>query len=110
MQLTVVADSRSGMVYHCATSCAQQWWPEKKGFASGVVLSMLGASTLVFTPVINALIADDPTRVPFSFRVLGIAFSILLIMTYYFMRLPESPGDGKMLRDIAGKKTAVIEI
>lgn len=96
-----------GIVYPCTTSCAQQWWPEKRGFATGVVLSMLGASTLVFTPVINTMIAGNPANVPFTFRMLGLIFSAVLAVTYFFLR---APGDGKTQRIIAPKKAVVGEI
>lgn len=98
-----------GIVYPCATACAQAWWPEKRGFATGVVLSMLGVSTLVFTPIINALIASDPARVPFCFRVLGIAFSVLLAAACYFIRLPQR-GAGQAVQPVIRKDSAVRDI
>lgn len=79
-----------GFVYTCAVSCAQKWWPEKKGFASGFVVCMLGASTLVLTPIINSLIAGNSLGLMATFRVLGIAFFILLLIALPFLRFPEN--------------------
>jgi len=94
---SVLLSFGSGLIYVTSTSCAQKWWPEKKGFASGVVLSMLGISTLVFTPIINMLIKGDSSRVPMTFKVLGIAFSIILVAALPMIRNPESSDQNKSI-------------
>jgi OFA family oxalate/formate antiporter-like MFS transporter len=104
-----------GLVYPCTISCAQQWWPDKKGFASGFVLSMLGASTLVLTPAINAIIAGDPERVPYAFSILGMIFSVVLIASYPFIQSPaQLPAAGAAGAEAPGgtakKREAVKEI
>ena len=104
-----------GLVYPCTISCAQQWWPDKRGFASGFVLSMMGASTLVLTPTINAIIAGDPARVPIAFSSLGLIFTVVLIAAYPFIQSPAKlpaagATAGEAPRDTVRNREAVIEI
>lgn len=104
-----------GLVYPCTISCAQQWWPDKRGFASGFVLSMLGASTLVLTPTINAIIAGDPKRVPFAFSSLGLIFTAVLIAAYPFIQTPAKlpaagTASGEAPRDTVRSRESVMEI
>jgi len=78
-----------GLIYTCAIVCAQNWWPEKRGFASGLVVCMLGASTVILTPIINTLVSEQSLGLMATFRALGIGFFLLLAIAYPFMREPE---------------------
>lgn len=79
-----------GLIYTCAISCAQQWWPEKRGFASGLVVCMLGASTVVLTPIINTLISEQSLGLMATFRALGVGFLCVLLAAYPFIREPHA--------------------
>ncbi len=45
-----------GFTYSTTISCAQKWYPSKKGLVTGVIVSALGFGGVVFSPVIEALI------------------------------------------------------
>ncbi|EPR13620.1 OFA family MFS transporter [Ruminiclostridium papyrosolvens] len=45
-----------GFTYSTTISCAQKWFPHKKGLVTGVIVSALGFGGVVFTPIIEALI------------------------------------------------------
>lgn len=45
-----------GFTYSTTISCAQKWYPHKKGLVTGVIVSALGFGGVVFTPIIEALI------------------------------------------------------
>lgn len=77
-----------GLIYTCVISCAQKWWPEKRGFASGLVVCMLGASTVILTPIISALITEHSLGLMATFRALGFGFFVLLSAAYPFIREP----------------------
>lgn len=83
-----MASFGGGLIYTCVIACAQSWWPDKMGFASGLVVCMLGASTLILTPVIDALLSDYAVGLAATFRFLGIAFFVLLAIAYPFIREP----------------------
>ena len=48
-----------GVGYGCAYTpplqALMEWFPDKKGLASGLVIAGFGSGALVFTPVINTL-------------------------------------------------------
>ncbi len=45
-----------GFTYSTTISCAQKWFPHKKGLVTGVIVSALGFGGVVFTPIIEILI------------------------------------------------------
>lgn len=45
-----------GFTYSTTIACAQNWFPEKKGFVTGLIVSALGFGGVVFTPIIEQLI------------------------------------------------------
>ena len=45
----------SGFAYGACISCLQKWLPHRKGLASGLSVSAFAFSTVIFTPVSNAL-------------------------------------------------------
>ncbi len=98
-----------GFVYTCAISCAKMWWPEKQGVAGGFVVSMLGASTLVLTPIITALISNPSIGLMKSFRVLGLSFLVVLAITFWFMQYPDvEPGSaGQSGQNVRSKETTI---
>ncbi len=53
----VVGGFGMGMTYTTTIAVCQKWFPDKRGFITGIIVSALGFGGLVFTPVANALIA-----------------------------------------------------
>jgi OFA family oxalate/formate antiporter-like MFS transporter len=45
-----------GFTYSTTIACAQKWYPHKKGFITGIIVSALGVGGVVFTPVVEKLI------------------------------------------------------
>lgn len=45
-----------GISYSPCISCAQRWYPHKKGLVTGIIVSAIGFGGVVFTPVIESLI------------------------------------------------------
>lgn len=45
-----------GFTYSTTISCAQKWFPHKKGLVTGIIVSALGFGGVVFSPVIEGLI------------------------------------------------------
>ena len=45
-----------GFCYSPSISCAQKWFPKKKGFVTGVIVAALGSSGIIFTPILELLI------------------------------------------------------
>lgn len=47
-----------GFTYSTTISCAQRWYPHKKGLVTGIIVSALGFGGVVFTPIVEALIKN----------------------------------------------------
>jgi len=45
-----------GFTYSTTIACAQKWYPHKKGFVTGIIVSALGFGGVVFTPIVEWLI------------------------------------------------------
>lgn len=77
-----------GAAYTSTISCAQKWFMDKKGFATGVIVCTFGASTVVFTPVVNALLAA--VGVSKTFLILsGIFFAVIMIFGWFVKNPPQ---------------------
>lgn len=75
-----------GSCYNALTSIVQKWWADRKGFASGIFCCSVGLSTVVFAPLISALIAGIGVRN--TFFALAAIFLCLLAMVYPFTVYP----------------------
>lgn len=90
----VMSGLGSGFAYGACISCIQKWLPHKRGLASGLACSAFGLSTVVFTPVSNALMnvnMDAAGVVNFVpvFLTLGIVFAVLGFVACLFISLPD---------------------
>ena len=45
-----------GFTYSTTISCAQRWYPDKRGFITGIIVAALGFGGVLFTPIIEVLI------------------------------------------------------
>jgi len=89
----VMAGLGSGIAYGACISCIQKWLPHKRGLASGLACSAFGLSTVVFTPVSNALMnankgADGIVNFVPVFLTLGLVFAIAGLIACVFIQLP----------------------
>ena len=46
-----------GFSYSTTIACAQKWYPHKKGFVTGIIVAGLGFGGVIFTPIVEAVIA-----------------------------------------------------
>ena len=61
-----------GFAYGCVLSCLQKWFPDNRGFASGLSVSAFGLSTVLFGPVAQTLL--NRLGVPHTFMTLAGVF------------------------------------
>lgn len=64
-----------GAVYTTTVAVVQKWFPNKRGFATGMMVSAFGFSLVLFAPLTKALLANY--GVPFTFTAIGIAFLLI---------------------------------
>ena len=87
----VIAGFADGFVYNAALSTAQAWFPDRRGFASGVCVGAVGLVPVAFAPLGNFLI--ETFDVQMSFTICALLF--LCIFVAFGPRL-RMPADGWM--------------
>ncbi|MDL2237079.1 OFA family MFS transporter [Christensenellaceae bacterium OttesenSCG-928-K19] len=81
-----VAGFGVGAAYTSTISCAQKWFPDKKGFATGVIVCTFGASTVIFTPLVNYLLAQ--VGVSQTFLTLALIYVVVILVFVWFVKNP----------------------
>lgn len=72
-----------GAVYGCTISNTVNFFPDKKGLAGGIATASYGLGSVVVSPVANGLI--DRMGVSDAFKMIGIAFAIVIIICAAFV-------------------------
>lgn len=75
---SVLGGLGNGILYNTAISLVAQWYPDKKGFASGVCVGAMGLGPVVFAPLANALL--ETYGVVFALRVICVVFVVVLLV------------------------------
>jgi OFA family oxalate/formate antiporter-like MFS transporter len=76
-----------GAGYNAVISAAQKWFPQNRGFATGISVCAFGFSTVIFAPLIRALIARFGLQ--YTFIILAAAFFVVVIVLFRYVRLPD---------------------
>ncbi|MDL2281428.1 MFS transporter [Selenomonadales bacterium OttesenSCG-928-I06] len=79
-----------GCVYTATVSVVQKWFPDKRGFATGMMVGAFGFSLVLFVPVTKLLLAS--WGVPTTFTFLGILFLIICSFCSLFICNPQTTG------------------
>jgi len=96
-----------GFTYSTTIACAQKWYPHKKGFVTGIIVSSLGFGGVVFTPIIEKLISvfgGMGVGEPKTFLVLSAVFFVVCTVGSLFLK---NPPDGYMIGSAASNDTSV---
>ena len=98
-----------GAAYNTIISAAQKWFPEHRGFALGIAVSLFGFSTVIFAPLVEALIAKFGLRN--TFLILAAVFAAAVLALFRFIRLPDEsvPADAPAAALLAKKQYTVTE-
>jgi OFA family oxalate/formate antiporter-like MFS transporter len=76
-----------GILYGLSTACAIKWFPDKRGFATGLAVFGFGAGTALFNWIILWLLDDK--GIPTTFRLLGLGMMCTLLPLSLLFRYPE---------------------
>ena len=88
----VIAGLGIGVAYNSIISTVSAWFPDKKGLCSGVLMMGFGSSALILGSVADVLIQNPAFGWRVSFRVIGIALGIVLLLAALILKKPESAG------------------
>ena len=75
-----------GMGYNAIITCAQKWFPEKRGFATGIAVCTFGFSTVIFAPLVDQLV--KAMGVINTFRTLGVIFCVATLILHRIIYFP----------------------
>ena len=82
----IIGGTGLGLGYIVPIAVLVKWFPERRGFITGVAVAGFGAGALVTAPVATRLIAQ--VGVLRTFAYLGIAYFILVVASGWFMMNP----------------------
>ncbi|MGB5631609.1 MAG: OFA family MFS transporter [Waterburya sp.] len=102
----VIAGTGVGITYGVPMVVVAKWFPDQKGLAVGLTIIGFGLSPLVTAPLANSLI--DIYSVKPTLRILGIAFTAIILLIAITLKLP--PKDWHPRRNLAApvKSSATI--
>ena len=92
-----------GMAYNTLLAAIGAWFPDKKGFASGVMMMGFGASTLIFGNLAGSLIANASFGWRKVFVLLAVCTGVALIVNGILIRMP-GPDAGLPKPPVPAKK------
>jgi OFA family oxalate/formate antiporter-like MFS transporter len=81
-----VAGIGAAFVYSCSISTALKWFPDMRGFASGLTTAAFGAGSALFIPMIAHILKVDSYRSAFLYT--GIGQGILIILAAQVLHNP----------------------
>lgn len=81
-----------GCVYTTTVSVVQKWFPDKRGFATGMMVGAFGFSLVLFAPLTKVLLAD--WGVPKTFIFFGVLFIVICSVCSLFLHNPEVKQQG----------------
>lgn len=82
----VIAGTGVGITYGVPMIVMSRWFPDKKGLAVGLTIVGFGLSPLITAPLANQLISAYTVRP--TLRILGIAFTAIILAIALTMKLP----------------------
>ncbi|XQY90087.1 L-lactate MFS transporter [Metabacillus sp. HB246100] len=82
----VVGGIGIGMTYVCPLSACVKWFPDKRGFISGVAVAGFGLGGLIYKPIIGVFI--EQFGVSQAFFYLGIVYMILVVAGAQLLKNP----------------------
>ena len=83
---SVLGGFGSGVSYGAMLTCIQRWLPHRRGFATGIGAGAFGLSTVVFSPVADALIKG--IGFDSALAALAVVFLVLGLLSCSIIRLP----------------------
>ena len=83
----IVAGLGVGTVYTSTIATVQKWFPDRRGFASGMIVGAFGFSLVLFAPLAKYMLAS--AGVPNTFLIFGISFFVVCGVCSLFIQNPQ---------------------
>jgi len=102
----VMGGTGMGFTYSTTIACAQKWFPHKKGLVTGVIVSSLGLGGVVFTPLVERLIAAFGGTGTGEFKSFMVLSAVFFVVCSLGCLLLKNPPEGHMADFAAGAAKA----
>jgi OFA family oxalate/formate antiporter-like MFS transporter len=86
--LCILCGTGIGVAYNAIVTVTNAWFPDRKGFCSGILMMSFGASTLLLGNLAGALIGAETVGWRRTYMILGIAIGAVLLITGMLSRFP----------------------
>lgn len=100
----IMAGMGIGLSYNGILASTNAWFPDKRGFSSGVLMMGFGTSSLVIGGLAGKMIADPSIGWQSTFRILGIAIGLFVAADGLFAAFPAPAADVRKDRATAETK------
>ncbi|ADL53096.1 L-lactate MFS transporter [Clostridium cellulovorans] len=97
----VIIGAGVGITYGAPMTVIAKWFPEKKGLAVGLILGGFGLSPLITAPIARYLV--ELYGITETFKILGIAFGIIIPILSYPLKYPLN-SEAKKIKETTGDK------
>ncbi|UCE44633.1 MAG: OFA family MFS transporter [Methanobacteriota archaeon] len=77
-----------GLGYVCPLAAAVKWFPDKRGFVTGIAVAGFGAGAFLFTQVGNWIIDSSSNGLSDAFLYLGLIFLLMVVGGAQLLRNP----------------------
>ncbi|MDJ0572458.1 MAG: OFA family MFS transporter [Pleurocapsa sp. MO_192.B19] len=102
----VIAGTGVGITYGVPMVVVARWFPDQKGLAVGLTIIGFGLSPLVTAPLASSLI--DTYSIKPTLRILGIAFSAIILLIAIALKLPPQDWHPRRNLSVQAKSSAPI--
>ena len=76
-----------GAVYMSTIAAVQKWFPDRRGFASGMIVCAFGFSLVLFAPLAKSMLSG--LGAPSTFLIFGITFLVVCGLCSLFIKNPQ---------------------
>ena len=88
----VVAGTGVGFAYVTPIATGLKWFPDRRGFITGLSVMGFGMGSLLFAPLVDTLIGESPARfavtIPRTFFILAAVFAVVVLNAAQVLRNP----------------------
>lgn len=90
---SMLCGAGSGLAYNAVIATVTKWFPDKKGFISGLLLMAFGFSGFLVGKLFQAYTPQETGGWRGSFLVMGIVCAVVIAIAGMFVKAPEAGGD-----------------
>ena len=98
----LLAGIGQGLAYSGCLSNTIKLFPDKKGLAAGIITAGMGGAAIIAAPIANFFIQNYD--VTFAFRVLGIAYMVIILIASLFIKSASGNQTPKTAQPVAGQE------